>query len=148
MASVILVSIAVLPALAMENQVPKTDQAISAEVVLTPASGASLENAVITAANVKDFAPAPESVEAARRFFAEKGFQTGRPSGISFTISAPRSVFESVFGTKVAGAKRKRTQPGEPVEMPLDRLPASLRKAIKAVSFSRPLDFGPTGEFR
>jgi hypothetical protein len=129
---------------AKERQVPKTDPVLSAEVILAPASGAALEGAAITAANVKDFAPAPEAVAAARGFFAEKGFDTGRPGGISFTISAPRSVFESVFGK--VGAKAKPG--GEPVELALGRLPAAVRKSIKAVSFSRPLDFGPTGSFR
>ena len=129
---------------AKERQVPKTDPVLSAEVILAPASGAALEGAAITAANVTDFAPAPEAVAAARAFFAEKGFDTGRPAGISFTISAPRSVFQSVFGK--IGAKAK---PGdEPVELALGRLPAAVRKGIKAVSFSRPLDFGPTGAFR
>ena len=135
----------------MEIKVPK-DHVVSAEVVFAPASGAALENAVITAANVKAFAPAPEAVEAARRYFTQAGFQTGRLNGISFTISAPQSVFESTFGVKVAGSKMSASRKASatvnaPVELPLARLPASVWKGIKAVTFSRPPDFGPTGSY-
>jgi hypothetical protein len=115
---------------------------MSAEVVLAPASGAALENAVITAETVKAFAPAPDAVELARRHFTQAGFETGRLSGISFTITAPRSVFESAFGKKAVAAKG-----AGPIEFPVDRLPAPVRKAVKAVTLSRPLDFGPTGSF-
>ena len=133
-----------LPAGAKEEQVAKEDPLVSAEVVLKPASGAALENAAITAANVRDFAPAPDAVEAARRFFQDAGFQASGLAGISFTISAPRSVFESVFGTKLSVTAKK----AEPMELPSGRLPAALRKVVKAVTFSRPPEFGPTGQFR
>ena len=137
---------------------PRADPVLSAEVVLAPASGASLENAVITASNVKDFAPPPDAVDAARRFFAGAGFQVGDLSGISFTVSAPRSVLESVFGkipaaaAGAAGKGQPRAKKGKsgsnvPLELPLGRLPASVRKGIRAVSFSRPLDYGPAGSF-
>ena len=126
---------------AMECEVSK-DPVISAEVVLAPASGAALENAVITAQTVKAFAPAPDAVELARRHFDQAGFKAGRLSGISFTITAPRSVFEATFGKKAVAAKGSG-----PVEYPVDRLPEAVRKAVKAVTLSRPLDFGPTGSF-
>jgi subtilase family serine protease len=139
------------PAQTMEVKVPK-DPVVSAEVVFAPASGAALENAAITAANVKAFAPAPEAVEAARRYFTQAGFQTSSLSGISFTISAPQSVFETTFGVKLAGGKKSASKKASaaskaPVELPLARLPASVSKGIKAVTFSRPPDYGPTGSY-
>lgn len=139
------------PAQTMEVKVPK-DQVVSAEVVFAPASGAALESAAITAANVKSFAPAPEAVETARRYFTQAGFQTGRLSGISFTISAPQSLFDSTFGAAAAGARKSTSKKAtakskEPVELPLTRLPASVWKGIKAITFSRPLDYGPTGSY-
>ena len=140
------------PSRAMEKQMPSKDPVVSAEVVLAPASGASLENAVITAENVKSFAPSPDAVDAAKRYFAQAGFKTGGLRGISFTISGPRSVFEHAFATKIGpdakSAPRKgQGTEGSVVELPLTQLPASVRRGIKAVTLSRPLDFGPTGSF-
>jgi hypothetical protein len=139
------------PSRAMENHMPGKDPVVSAEVVFAPASGASLENAVITAENVKSFAPAPDAVDAAKRYFTQAGFQTSGLNGISFTISGPRSVFEHAFATKIGpdakgAAKKGQSQQGGG-ELPLTQLPAPVRRGIKAITFSRPLDYGPGGSF-
>jgi subtilase family serine protease len=135
----------------MEDYVAGKDPILSAEVVLKPQSGKPMENAAITAETVKAFAPSADAVREAQRYFADAGFNVGGLSGISFTISAPKSVFERAFGTKIEhGPLRSAAVKGKAKaanELPLNRLRSSLRRHVSAVTFSPPMDFGPTGSF-
>jgi hypothetical protein len=54
--------------------------------------------------------------------------------GNSFSITAPESTFERVFGTRGAGS----------LELPLHALPKTLTDHVEAVTFTPPPDFGPT----
>jgi len=139
----------VAPGQSMEDDVAGKDPILSAEVVLKPQSGKSLTGAAITAETVKEFAPSAQAVREAQQYFAKAGFKVGELSGISFTISAPNSVFERAFGTKVERGPRgtvvAKGKTGS--ELPLDPLPPQLRRQVSAVTFSPPLDFGPTGSF-
>ena len=131
---------------------PRTDLILSAEVVLTPASGKSMEGAVITAANVHEYAPPPAAMEEAKRYLAEAGFTLGASGGVGFSISAPKSVFERLFGVKLdvapKGAVTVKGRKGERArELPLGKLPAPLGRKIRAITFGRAPEFGPTGAY-
>ena len=131
---------------------PRKPAVLSAEVVLVPQSGKPIEGAAITAENVRDYAPSPAGVTAAQSYFRKAGFTVGPLGGISFTISAPMSLFERAFGArfeiasdrsaKIKGGRGERAR-----ALPLTHLPVPLRGFIHAVTFSPPLDFGPTGSF-
>jgi hypothetical protein len=105
-------------------------------VILRPASGASLDPATITAATIGQIQPVAAAVDAARRAFANLGFEVGPFVGISFSITAPAPTFEKVFGVSVQ-------PPSGDLELPLQRLPADLAKDIQAVTFTPPPAFGP-----
>ena len=84
---------------------PRTDPILSAEVVLTPASGKSMEGAAITAANVHEFAPPPAAMEETKRYLSEAGFTVGASGGVGFSMSAPKSVFERFFGSSLTSLR-------------------------------------------
>ncbi len=109
---------------------------VSTQVVLRPASGAAVDPAMITAANIAQFAPDPATAERVRRAFAGLGFEVGPVVGNSFAITAPASTFERVF---------RRSSPAGGLELPLDGLPADVAQPIQAVTFTPPPAFGPTG---
>ena len=103
----------------------------------------------VTAENVHEYTPDPEAAEAARRAFAEAGFEVGAVVGNSFSITAPASTFEKVFKVKASrdeaeGVKARARSGGEAgYEIPLDNLPAGLARGVAAVTFTPPPDFGP-----
>jgi hypothetical protein len=100
----------------------------------------------ITTRNLADYAPAPEDAEAARRAFRDAGFEVGELVGISFSITAPRSRFEEVFGIRLrvdergAVAASDREAPRGGLELPLGRLPRSLAERLVAVAFTPPAE--------
>ena len=108
----------------------------SAQVVLRPASGVPIDPAMITAANVAQFAPDPATADRVRRALADLGFEIGPFVGNSFAITAPAPTFERVFG---------RSSPARGLELPLDGLTADVAEPIQAVTFTPPPAFGPTG---
>jgi hypothetical protein len=75
--------------------------------------------------------------------FATAGFQEGAFIGISFSIAAPVQRFEEVFKVDF----EKDGYPYAATELPLSALKPSLHDNIKAVLFTRPPDFGPSGHF-
>jgi hypothetical protein len=103
---------------------------ISAQVVL-------YSKGPITAATLEASQPPRESVEAARNLFRKAGFNIGLYVGISFSISGPASLFESFFGIRLDHLKS--------YELPLKGLPRAAADVIKAVTFTPPPDFGPSG---
>ena len=128
----------------------KKEQLVSAQVVLKSASGKSSDGkTAITAANIADYSPSPDTVAAAAAGFKDAGFKVGNMVGNSFSVTAPKSTFEKFFkiklqvGTrgdlKIAGAKSVLD------ELPLKALPEDLSQFVAAVTFSTPPDFGPSG---
>ena len=121
---------------------------VSAQVLLRPASGRPIGGRdEITSENIRDYAPPPEAAALARRAFEADGFDVGPMVGVSFSIAAAASTFERVFKTPIevdAGRVGVTRGQGSSLELPLDALPESLRSVIEAVTFERPVDFGPT----
>jgi hypothetical protein len=111
------------------------DPVISAQVLLQPSSGSLPPDAEITAANVGKLRPDPEALGLVRRGFERAGFELGPTVGLSFPITARRSLFERIFRTDLAA--------GLPTELPLDRLPARARRGVASITFSPPPEFGP-----
>lgn len=122
---------------------------LSAQVVLRSASGKRMAgSAPITAANVADYLPSPETVAAAKRAFSELGFRVGEVAGISFPITADEETFETVFHTRLRkGERGEVTVAGNrgaaSYELPLGTLRERVRRHVEAVTFSPPPDFGP-----
>jgi hypothetical protein len=108
---------------------------VSAQVLLRPASGRRIGGRdEITSENIRDYAPPADAAALARKTFETDGFDVGPLVGVSFSIAAPVSTFERVFKTSIGGST---------LELPLDALPEPLRRVIEAVTFQRPVDFGP-----
>lgn len=77
---------------------------------------------------------------ALRQWFDGRGFTTGEPAGISFSVTGPRSLFERTFDVDL-----DENRPGlDVLELPLPELPAGLAETVAAVTFAPPPDFGPT----
>ncbi len=134
--------------------------AISAQALLRSKSGARVRGDVpITSANIDAYAPAAEDAAAAREAFHAAGFDVGAVVGISFSITAAVSTFESFFcvslearmdGTVIVkGAPATagvEGRPGGAQELPLAALPASLAARLETVTFTPPADLhGPGG---
>ncbi len=114
------------------------DKVVSAQVLLRATSASSR--------------PDPSDADAARAWFEGRGFTTGEVLGISFTISAPASLFDQVFGVTFSkldrgglGVLARGAGPSQSpqIELPLDTLPAEVKMRVTAVTLGRPLDFGP-----
>src|SRR5437879_4645459 len=115
----------------VEVQVPRKRSVLSAQVVLVPQSGKPIEGAAITAENVSEYAPSPTGVSAAQNYFRKAGFTVGPLGGISFTISAPKNLFERIFGAPIEidsdGSAKIKGHRGEAARaLPLTQLPAVL----------------------
>lgn len=122
---------------------------ISAQVVLRPASGKALTPESITAQNIGDFAPSPDTVARATAALRAMGFEVGNVVGNSFSITGPPRTFENLFDVRVRPTERggvTATREGGPgtYELPVDALPDSVRDLVEAVTFTPPPDFGPT----
>jgi subtilase family serine protease len=123
---------------------------ISAQVVLISASGKSFDGtSVITSENIQDFIPSAETAAKVTEVFTKAGFKVEPVVGNSFSITAPVSVFEKMFGTQLhrqadGGVKALKDDSSSSYELPLKGLPKSITQLIKAVTFTPPPDFGPT----
>jgi hypothetical protein len=128
-----------------------SDPMLSAEVVLGPAGGP--QDTEVTAATLADHAPDPEAARHVADHLRGAGFDVGDLIGISFPVTARRSRFEEVFGApltvgeETSGTITNATTVNGELELPLDRLPEDVRRAVIAVTFTAPPDFGP-GDFR
>lgn len=128
---------------------PDTKQSLSAEVILKSASGKSFSSdTAITSENVAEYLPSREVAEEARRHFIELGFEVSEPAGTGFSITAPASVFDKVFKTKIMtsdeGEVQVKTGGAKPsYELPLGSLAKSVAQHVVAVTFTRPPDYGP-----
>lgn len=90
----------------------------------------------------------PEGVARARRAFEALGFHTGEYVGDSFSIEAGGECFRHAFGVALAqradGAMHVHGAPDDVLQaLPLQALPASLRRQLRHVVFSLPPAFGP-----
>jgi hypothetical protein len=109
---------------------------LSPLVVMRPGPGRGLgDRGPVTAETVGEYLPSDEAIAATQHAFSQLGFEVGPAVGASFSITAPRSHVEQVFGT------------AEGLELPLDRLAPEVREHVQAVTFTPPPDFGPT-EYR
>jgi hypothetical protein len=124
------------------------DPTLSALVILRSGAGREVTGQDrITVETVAEFQPEPGELAATQRFFRSAGFDLGEPVGISFSISGPRSLFETAFGERLS-AKRERgvvrsvRTAGGGLELPLRRLPAGVSQAVQAVAFPPPPEFG------
>jgi hypothetical protein len=117
--------------------------------VLRPAGGRDIDGReAITASSVAAFQPDAAAVAEAQAFFRARGFDLEQPVGISFSITGPRSLFESTFGerldTEQEGGVVQSARPSRGgLELPLERLPATVARAVQAVTFTPPPAFGP-----
>lgn len=126
-------------------------QLVSAQAVLKSGSGKSFDGqTAITAENIADYSPSPDSVTAAAAGFREAGFEVGNMVGNSFSITAPKSTFEKFFKIRLkaedSGEVKLASAPdtGGGYELPLKALPRNLSQVVAAVTFSPPPDFGPS----
>jgi hypothetical protein len=128
-----------------------SDPMLSAQVVLGPAGGP--QDTEVTAATLADHAPDPAAAQHVVDHLHGLGFEVGELVGISFSVTARRSRFEEVFGTpltvgeETSGTITNVTTIHGELELPLERLPADVRRDVTAVTFTAPPDFGP-GSFR
>lgn len=128
---------------------PDSKQTVSAQVVLIAASGKHPDkDSRITTANINEWLPSPEVVFRVGQAFRVLGFEVADPVGISFSISGPVHLFESVFKTHLrrltSGAIQFSTG-GQDSSYELDRekIPRDLRKYVSAITFTPPPAFGP-----
>jgi hypothetical protein len=112
-----------------------TDPVVSAQVLMKAATRAPIRDQRITSENIASLAPSRPELDAAVAALGRAGLEIGPVVGSSFSITAPRSTFDRVFGTHLTDAL--------PEELPLGRLPATVRSTIEAITFSPPPDFGP-----
>lgn len=128
----------------------KHEGALSAEIVLRPASGKTFDaQTAITSENIAEYLPSPDTAAEAQRAFTEAGFEVGEPAGMSFSITAPASTFEKVFKVKLVrtdrgGVKASVKGGAQSYELPITALPSELAKNVVAATFSPPPDFGPS----
>ena len=123
---------------------------VSAQVILRPASGQTINGkVVISAKNVAEFAPHPSAVSSVAEEFRSKGFEIGPLVGVSFSVTGPLRVFEEFFGMRIRLGKDhayefvlKNKTSGH--ELSGKDLPKILGKSVQTVVFPLPPDFGPT----
>lgn len=129
----------------------ESEQVVSAQVILTSASGKTFDGETnLTAENIAEYVPAPETVVTTQAAFEALGFEVGEMVGISFSIIAPIETFEETFGTSLvydeeAGIQSAYDDGSLGYELPLESLPDPLAENVVAVTFTPPPDFGPFG---
>lgn len=117
------------------------DPLLSALVVLAPASGRE-PAAPVRADTVADALPDPAAARRARAHFGAEGFAVSEMTATAFSITGPRSLFLRSLGPSHAPDAALHGE-REGLELPLGRLPAPVSRAIRAVTFTPPPDFGP-----
>ena len=131
---------------------PSSDaRLVSAQVVLKSASGKKVDgHTALTSENIAEYSPSAATVTAAAEGFRQAGFEVGNMVGNSFSITAPKSVFEKFFKIKLKaqdrGDVKVRAAKGasEGYELPVKALPRNLSQLVDAITFSPPPDFGPS----
>jgi hypothetical protein len=118
-------------------------------VVVKPPGGTPSEPP--STRNLAEWAPDPQDVVRVRQHFAGLGFRVGEASAGNFSIEGDPALFESCFGVRPKAGKAGTFHvvhegAGTPV-LPLERLPAGVRRLIHSAGFAEPPEFGP-GSFR
>jgi hypothetical protein len=117
---------------------------LSAEVLLKSRSGRSMASpdVAITAENVEEFTPTPETIAEATKRLQELGFTVSQV-GVTLTIEGELARFEKVFGVKL-NVERDEA-PGNVIVQPESELviPESLKGVIEQVVFPKPPEFFP-----
>ena len=124
---------------------PKKSLMMTAIVLLRPASGRRIGGtAQNRAANLPQYLPAQESAERARIYIRRQGFEVSELAGISFNIAGNEKLFADEFGIAIdlsEGYPRVKSAQGTfGFELPLVRLPPSLRDAVEQVTFDEPAE--------
>lgn len=114
-------------------------EALSALVILRPATGRLQDKSAVSQANLAKVLPDPQAEEQARQYFEAQGLMVHPTYGNSFSIEGPRKKFEQLF----AKAELKAL-PETGGELSLAKLPTAIRELLEAVAFSEPPAFGPT----
>lgn len=120
---------------------------LSAQVVLRPAGGPP--RSPVTADTLRDHTPDPDDAARVAEHLRSEGFEAGPLVGTSFSITGPRSRFETTFGVHLEVERgpddlvsRVTTSEGD-LELPVGRLPTAVARHVSAVTFTPPPDFGP-----
>ena len=122
----------------------KPETIISAQVVLVAASGARPgPKSRITSENIREWAPAAETIVRVSGELRGMGFEVGECVGNSISITGAARLFESCFRTKLRETGGGIQFAGEGYELAPEKIPAALRPQIVAVTFTPPPDFGP-----
>ena len=121
---------------------------LSAQVVLKPSTGV-IPREPITSKNLHEVLPSAEAARRAPQAFANAGFDVGPVVANSFSITAPVTTFEKVFGTTFkrdpqSGETRPARHGAGEYELPLSKLVGEVSQMIQAVTLTPPPDFGPT----
>jgi hypothetical protein len=125
---------------------PSGDTIISAQVVLKPTP--EFEGVPATAATIAKMMPPPDVIAAATREFRRLGFDVGPVVGYSFSVTESSRKFESAFHTRLprgSDGQLDLNPEGRGYELPLGQLSPEIRRAVQAVVFTPPPDFGPGG---
>ncbi len=123
-----------------------TDDVLSAMVIVRAASGRRLsDSGAIDAASLPEHVAAPADVVAVQKVYAAQGFEVGPYVGISFSITARRSQFETAFAVKLKVGRDgavtvSRQGKSLGIELPLDELRASVRDVIETITFTPPVE--------
>lgn len=131
---------------------PNPDQVLYAHVLLRHESGAPDEDAAITAENIHRYAPSDRVVSIVRAYFENAGFETSGPDGISIAINGSVQLFERFFQSTIYQNEQgyysiHPEADGDDFELPTRVLGAAVADLVQAITFSPPMDFGPTGSF-
>lgn len=80
-------------------------------------------------------------------YFTRAGFEVHAPVGTSFSIAAPRSRFEELFGERLVVDQERLLSPVTTADggdaLPLDRLPDEVQALVGAVSLPPPPELPP-----
>jgi hypothetical protein len=117
---------------------------ISAQVILKAKSGLMPQAESMTAENLEDFMPDESLASQTRAHFENLGFEVGELIGNSFSISAPRKIFEQHFKARIQNTKQHASLNDGNLELPISALPDEIRESVNAISFSTPPAFGPS----
>ena len=119
---------------------------VVAHVVLKPASGREITgDSMIRADTLEEFAPDPGDASLVARVLADASFEVGPTVGIGMSVTGPRSLFESYFGTRVEAADEGgwvavHVSGAATRELPIDELPEPVAQRVHAVTFEEPAE--------
>ena len=111
-------------------------------VVLRTGARTEPDHEKMVAATVAEVMPSQEAVDSVRGWFEAQGFTLGPQVGISFAVTGSRERFEQVLGAQPPDEAAMRRSEAD-WEMTLRQVPADVSQHIRAITVSRPPDFGP-----